>query len=106
MLLTEKNNGDVKGRAMFNGKQSHVWTTKEDIFSPTVDNESIMITVEIDAKEGRDVTVVNITNTFIQTKTTHKEKGDRMIMKMTGALFDMLLKLDPDKFKGYTVCEK
>ena len=36
----------------------------------------------------------------------HKEKGDRMIMKMTGALVDMLLKLDPDKFKGYTVCEK
>ena len=36
----------------------------------------------------------------------HKEKGDRMIMKMTGALVDILLKLDPDKFKGYTVCEK
>ena len=106
MLLTEKNNGDVKGRSVFNGKQSHVWTTKEDICSPTVDNESIMITAEIDAKEGRDVMVVYISNTFIQTEMPHKEKGDRMVMKMTGALVDILLKLDLDKFKEYTVCEK
>ena len=49
---------------------------------------------------------VYISNTFIQTKISHKEKGDRVIMRMTGALVDMLLKLDPDKFKGYTVCEK
>ena len=50
MLLTEKKNGDVKGRSVFNGKQSHVWTTREDICSQTADNESILITVEIDAK--------------------------------------------------------
>ena len=49
MLPTEKNNVDVKGRAVFNGKQSIVWTTKEDTASPTADNEIIMITAEIGA---------------------------------------------------------
>ena len=34
---------------------------------------------------------------------SHKEKEDRMIMKTTGALVDMLLKLDPDKFKECVV---
>ena len=64
MLLTEKNNGYVKGRAMFNGKQSHVWTTREDICSPTADNEGIMITVEIDAKEGIDLMGVYIQHIY------------------------------------------
>ena len=38
MLLTENNNGDVKGKGVFNGKQLRVWTTKYAA------NESIMIT--------------------------------------------------------------
>ena len=35
MLLIQKNNGCVKVRAVFNGKQSHVWKTKEDTYIPT-----------------------------------------------------------------------
>ena len=36
----------------------------------------------------------------------HKEKGEIVIMKITGELVDMLLKRDPDKFKGYVLYEK
>ena len=43
---------------------------------------------------------------FIQTKMTHKENGERVIMKITGELVDILLKMDPEKFKGYLVYEK
>ena len=49
---------------------------------------------------------VDVPNAFIQTKTTHKEKGEILMMKTTGALVDMLLKLDPWNFKGYLVYEK
>ena len=105
ILLTDNNNKYVKGTSVFNGKQSRVCTTKEETASPTTANGIIMITVNIDAKEGRDVMRVDVLNTFIQTKITHKEKGERVIMKITSALVDMLLKLDPDKFKGYAVYE-
>ena len=37
---------------------------------------------------------------------THKEKVERVIMKITSALVDMLMKLDPEKFKEYVVYEK
>ena len=36
----------------------------------------------------------------------HKEKGEIVIMKITGELVDMLLKLDPWDFKGYVVYKK
>ena len=53
MLSTENNNGYVKVRSMFNGKQSRVCTNKEEIASTTAANGSIMITAAIDAKKGR-----------------------------------------------------
>ena len=50
MLLKENTNGSVKGRSMIYGKNSRVWKTKEDTNIPTAENESIVITVTIDAK--------------------------------------------------------
>ena len=50
MLLTDNNSGDVKGRAVFNAKQSRLWTTKEATSSPTTLNDGIMITAAIDSK--------------------------------------------------------
>ena len=50
MLPTDINNGDVKGKALFNGQKACAWTTKEDKSNPTAANESIVITMAIDAK--------------------------------------------------------
>ena len=35
MLLTEKRNGDIKGRAVYNGKPMREWLSREDTTSPT-----------------------------------------------------------------------
>ena len=76
MLITEKKNGYVKGRAVLNGNQSRVWTTKQESSIPTAENESIMITTEIDDKEVIYIIGVDVTNTFIKAKKT-KKKMDR-----------------------------
>ena len=65
MLLTDNNNGYVKVRAVLNGKQSHVWTTKENTASPTAENEINMIFAAIDAKEGKFIIGVDVPNAFI-----------------------------------------
>ena len=39
MLSTENNNGYVKVRSMFNGKQSRVWKNKDMTDIPTAENE-------------------------------------------------------------------
>ena len=52
---------------------------KTDAKSPNAALESVLLTATIDAKEGRDVAIVDIPNAFV---TTRIEK------KMTSRLFD------------------
>jgi len=66
MLLTEKKDGTIKGRMVYNGKGTREWISKHEAASPTAYVESIMITGVIDAKENRDVMTVDVPNAFIQ----------------------------------------
>ena len=50
MLLTQKRSGEVKGRMVYNGKPTRAWISREDSASPTVAQESIMLTTVIDVK--------------------------------------------------------
>ena len=60
-----------------NKQRNHI--DKTDATSPTAALESVLLTATIDAKEGRDVAIVDIPNAFV---TTRIEK------KMTSRLFD------------------
>ena len=66
MLLTEKRSGEIKGRAVYNGKSTRNWLTKEDTTSPTTTQEGLMITTVIDATEERDQMSNDVPNAFIQ----------------------------------------
>ena len=103
MLLTEKRDGTVKGRLVYNGKPTRDWHTKEETASPTVDTNSIMLTNVIDAKEGRDKMTVDVPNAFVQTP--WPEDMDRVIMKCTGVLVDELVKQAPNVYATYVVYE-
>ena len=59
---------------MFNGKQSRVWTSKDETAIPTADNESIMITTEIDDKEGRYIMGLDVHNMFTKKKLPTKKR--------------------------------
>jgi hypothetical protein len=48
-------------------KQTARLHSKEDASLPTVTTEAILLSCIIDADEGRDVTVIDIPNAFIQT---------------------------------------
>ena len=51
----------------------------------------------VDAQEGRDVTVVDIPNAFMQTKIDDKE--DMAIIRIRGVLVDMPKNIAPDVYK-------
>lgn len=56
-----------------------------------------MLTAVIEAEEGRDVATMDIPNAFIQTDLpSTDEEGNRTIMKIRGALVDILCELEPD----------
>ena len=106
MFLTQKRDNTVKGQLVFNGKPTRDYISREDAASPTAANESVAITCAIDAIEGRDVMTADIPNAFVQTKLPEtKRNEDRVVMKITDQLVDMLVELDPELYGNYVVYE-
>ncbi|KAL7568952.1 hypothetical protein ACA910_000696 [Epithemia clementina (nom. ined.)] len=65
-----------------------------------------MLTGVIDAHEGRDVMTADVPNAFIQAPMPEVEPGDeRVMMKITGVLVDMLVKLAPEVYGPFVVFE-
>jgi Reverse transcriptase (RNA-dependent DNA polymerase) len=106
MFLTEKKDETVKGRMVYNGKPTREWLSRDDAASPTAATESILITGVVDAREKRDIMTNDVPNAFIQaTMPTIKQGDERVIMKITGQLVEMLIEIDP-KYGQYAVYEK
>ena len=107
MFLSEKRDGKKKGRMVYNGKETRKWLTREDSASPTAAHEAIMCTATVNAKEERDVMTADLPNAFIQTPMPEvKDDEDRVMMKITGVLVDMLVQIDPEKYGPFVVYEK
>jgi hypothetical protein len=96
---TEKRDRSVKGRMVYNGKPTQEWLSQEDTASPTAALESIMITGVIETKEERDIMTCDVPNAFIQAFLPKREPGeDRVGMKITGVLVNMLVNISPDLY--------
>ena len=102
IFLTEKRDGIIKARSCANGSKQRLWMNKEDTASPTVALESISITAAIEAYEGREVATVDIPNAFIQTD----NKGEKVVMKVSGSLARILTNIAPNLYKHYLTLEK
>ena len=76
---------------------------KDEAASPTVLLESVLLTCVIDAKENREVAVVDIPNAFVQ---TDMDREQRIIMKMRGKLAELLVKVAPEIYRNYVVLER
>ena len=76
MLITKKRSGEIKGRAVFNGKNTRDWLSREDTTSPTAMTEGLFITGVIDAKEERNEMSANVPNAFIQAKIPPEKRAD------------------------------
>ena len=68
MLLAQKTaKNEVKSRLVYNGKETRKWLSREETASSTVSLESINLTFAINAREERDVMIVDVPNAFVQT---------------------------------------
>ena len=66
-----------------------------------------MLTAVIDAHEGQDIMCADILNVFIQAGMPEISDGqERVTMKITGVLVDMLVQLSPEIYGPYIVLEK
>ena len=105
IFLTEKKDGSIKARHCANGSTQREYMSREDVSSPTVSTESTLLTAVIEAEEERDVATCDIPNAFVQTAVEDRDKeGNRTVMKIRGALVDILCEMDP-YYKDFVVIE-
>ena len=102
MFLKQKRYGTVKGRGCADSRKQRPYTTKEEGSSPTVATESIMLSCTIDAKEERDVGVVDLPAAFMQVE-TEGEKRDHM--KLEGKMAELMVRIDPKLYRKYIQIE-
>ena len=98
-FLTEKRDGTIKGRTVFNGKGTRKWLTREDSSSPTASTEGVFLTAVVDAKGERDTMSADVPNAFVQAVLPRPDESkgeEKVIMKITGSLGKILLRLAPD----------
>ena len=74
---------------------------KEDVYAPTVHNDSVMITSAIDAYERRDVVTVDYPGAFLRAMTS-----DPVLIKLRGPLVGALLLIDPAMYRDYVTTDK
>ena len=101
IFITEKRCGRIKSRACVNGNPQREYIPKETAASPTVMNDSVMITSAIDAHEGRKVVTCDIPGAFL-----HADLDEEVIMLLSGQLADLMVQVDPELYGPYLIKSK
>jgi hypothetical protein len=101
IFITEKRCGRVKSRACVNGNPQREYIPKETAASPTVMNDSVMITSAIDAHEGRKVVTCDIPGAFL-----HADLDEEVVMLLRGQLADLMVQIDPELYAPYLIKSK
>ena len=83
-LIKKKCCGKVKGRVCANRQKQSRYIRKENVFSPTVQLESIMTTLAVDAMENRNIATVDVAGAYLKTIMT-----DEVIVKISGTAADI-----------------
>jgi hypothetical protein len=101
LFLKEKRDATVKGRMVAGGNKQRGKVDKLDASSPTAALESVLLTAVIDAKENRDVAVIDIPNAFVQTRL--EDDVDKAIMRLRGKLVELMVKVAPEIYTKYVI---
>jgi hypothetical protein len=104
LFLKEKRDTTIKGRMVAGGNKQHGTIDKQDASSPTATLDSVLLTAVIDAKEGRNVAVINISNTFVQTRLESEE--DKAVMCLRGKLAELMVKVAPKIYTKYVIINR
>ena len=98
IFLKEKRDGTIKARACEDGRKQGEITAEEEAASPTVSLESVFITCAIEAKEQRDVAVMDLPGAFL-----HADCDDHVLMRFQGRLAELMEMVAPQIYRRYVV---
>ncbi len=97
----KRGDGTIKAQKVIGGNNQHDYITKDDVTSSTVTAEAVMLTCVINTQENRDVAVVDIPNTFVQTVVSKEDAEHRVTVCISGPLVDVLVSIALDVYGPY-----
>jgi hypothetical protein len=106
IFVEEKRDGMIKAQKVIGGNKQCDYITKENVCSPTVTAEAVMLTCVIDAQEDRDVAVVDIPNAFVQTVMSKEDAEHRVTVCIRGPLVGVLVLIALDVYGPYVSTTK
>ena len=80
VFVKKKRSGQIKARKVSGGNKQRDFVNEEDASSPTVATKSVLLTSVLEAKENRDVAIMDIPNAFIQT--VIEDDKDKVVMRI------------------------
>ena len=94
-MVKENKDGVIKARACVDGHKQRRYISKEEVVSPTIQLESLIIFLLIDAREGRDVATVDVVGAYFLAT-----MNDYVLLKLTGDTVNMMCQINP-KYLSY-----
>ena len=102
--MKQKRDQTIKGQMVASGNKQRNHIDKTDATSPTADLEYILLTAKIDAKDGRDVAIVNIPNALVTTRI--EKKDDIATIRLRGKLAKLMVTNAPEIYKKYVTVNR
>jgi Reverse transcriptase (RNA-dependent DNA polymerase) len=90
-LIKEKRSGVLKGRTVADGRAQRFLYEKSETASPTIATDALMLSIIIDAYEGRDVATADIAGAYLKAY-----MKDFVVMKFTGDTVRILCDMNPN----------
>ncbi len=103
IFVEKKQDGKIKARKVVGGNKQQDYITKEDVSSPMVLAEAVMITCMIDALE--DETLPSLIFPMLLSRLSSKMKST-VIVHIRGPLVDILMSIAPDVYGPYVSTNK
>ena len=99
-LVKGKRCRKIKGRACADGRKQRRYITKEEVASPTVQLNSLLLTLLMDAQEHRDVATADVVGAYLMAPLS-----DFVLVKIMGNSVDIMCQVQP-AYQDYVVNEK
>lgn len=93
-LIKEKRDGRLKGRTVADGRPQRFLYSKAETASPTVSADALILSLMIDAKEGRDVATADVAGAYLKA-----DMDDFVIMKLSGRDVEIFCEMNDDYSK-------
>ncbi|GAX19772.1 hypothetical protein FisN_3Hu001, partial [Fistulifera solaris] len=98
-LVTKKRDGRIKGRTVADGSVQKDMYDKSQTASPTVSTDALLLSLIVDAHEGRDVAIADVVGAYLKAN-----MKDFTLLKFTGESVDIMCKMNP-KYEAFVAVE-